>query len=630
MPVKSALSPYGSFHHAQSHIAGIEAIDYFFAKEMLLAIEPDFLYGIDQNTVFHLLLALSESLRDGHSCLPLEAIAGQRFGLASDEEGIISHHGFQFGSAGELTTLCQCLGLDASANEPLVYEGAKLFLRRYYRFEQELFAAISQKSQHRSRYTEADIQACLNKLFTGSLEEADIDWQHVAVANAINKNFSVIAGGPGTGKTYTVTKLLAALVELESKQAQRQEGDECLKISLVAPTGKAAQRLSESISGAVTRFRGEISDLVLDAIPSEAQTIHRLLGVIPNSPNFRRNENNLLDLDILLIDEVSMVDLAMMARIFRALPAEAKVILLGDADQLPSVSAGSVLADIAHRPHGGYSRANNKYLSEVTGIGTLPLAKKRADDHVTFLLKSRRFDGKGGIGLIATAVIKGQSNDSWQLLQEAGVASNELNLLSVDINDWLPQLVSRHYLPLFAMTDVKDAFRQLSRFRILCATRKGEAGVENINQRVEQLLADSGAIRLSRGFYHGQPIMISENDYRLGLYNGDIGILWKNRQGQLMAVFESQQDEGLTWIIPSRLPKFETVYAMTIHKTQGSEFDHVAMVLPGQKDNKLLSRQLLYTGITRAKKQFSLSSSASVWRHGVDTQVKRHSGLSLK
>ena len=202
-------------------------------------------------------------------------------------------------------------------------------------------------------------------------------------------------------------------------------------------------------------------------------------------------------------------------------------------------------------------------------------------------------------------------------------------MLPSDIANWLPGLVDDYYLPLFSMNDVQQAFAQLNRFRILSATRQGDAGVENINQLVEAHLVARGVIKFPQNLYHGQPIMISENDHRLGLYNGDIGILWRNDQGHLMAVFESQLEEGFFWIMPSRLPKFESVYAMTIHKTQGSEFDHVAMVLPGQANSKLLSRQLLYTGITRAKHQFSLACSASVWRHGVDTKVKRYSGFNL-
>ena len=372
-------------------------------------------------------------------------------------------------------------------------------------------------------------------------------------------------------------------------------------------------------------------------------------------------DRNKLDIDILLIDEVSMVDLPMMTRIFRALPTRTKVILLGDADQLPSVAVGSVLADFAPRPHIGFSALNHQYLSQVTGYQSLikdDLANTNntfntsnshynqysASDCVTFLLKSRRFDGEGGIGIIANLVINGQYQESWQLLkqnetlesspQNEPLAKNkQLTLLSGNIETWLTPLVEQYYVPLSQCKKVEDAFALLAKFRILSSTRKGPQGVESLNALVIDILRNKGVIGFNRfesnnPLYAAQPIMINENDYRLGVYNGDIGVLWRNSEGHLMAVFEDATG-GYTWILPSRLPKFETVYAMTIHKTQGSEFKHVAMVLPEQKDNRLLSRELLYTGITRAKQHLSIASSQSVWQSGVSQQVSRFSGLAI-
>ncbi|MEW6982846.1 exodeoxyribonuclease V subunit alpha [Colwelliaceae bacterium 6471] len=628
---------YASFREAQQQISGIEAIDYFLAKELVGALCHDDIAAQNIPVVFHLILALNESLRNGHTCLPINTIAMHRFGFLSDNEGIVSHNGFVFDDADKLCNLLSTLNIGANDSQPIVFAKECLYLRRYYQFEHELSEFIVAKLNHRSEYSLGDIEQCLATLFP-DFTDTEIDWQLIGVANALNKNFSVIAGGPGTGKTYTVTKLLAAMIALHQLPANSSP----LKISLVAPTGKAAQRLSESICNAVNQFRGEVDDTVLNAIPEQAQTIHRLLGVIHNSPNFRHHQDNLLDVDVLLIDEVSMVDLALMTRVFRALPDHTKVILLGDADQLPSVGVGSVLADIAPRPHQGFSADNIKYLTQVTNVRALPKAKNQAGDHVTFLLKSRRFDGEGGIGQIASAVINGQCSKSWQLLtspanepetttkEQSGL--HELQIHQTDANDWLPELVSQYYAPLYRFNNVAEAFIQLSRFRVLCATRQGEFGVEKMNDLIQTLLTNQGIIPFTQGPYHGQPIMISENDYRLGLYNGDVGIMWRNDDGHLMATFESQEkDKAVEFkrIIPSRLPKYETVYAMTIHKTQGSEFEHVAMVLPKQSDNRLLSRELLYTGITRAKKQLSIACSANVWRQGVETQVKRFSGLTL-
>ena len=256
-------------------------------------------------------------------------------------------------------------------------------------------------------------------------------------------------------------------------------------------------------------------------------------------------------------------------------------------------------------------------------------------------MKSRRFDGKGGIGRIANYVISGQYQESWQLLKESSeVTSNaidseqkQLTLLNGSVETWLAPLVSQYYQPLSECKNIADAFALLAKFRILSSTRKGPQGVESLNTLVIEILRNKKVIpyknfAASSDLYPTQPIMISENDYRLGVYNGDIGLLWRNSQGHLMAVFENASGE-YDWIMPSRLPKFETVYAMTIHKTQGSEFDHVAMVLPEQKDNKLLSRELLYTGITRAKSKLSIASAEGIWQSGVSQQVIRYSGLAL-
>lgn len=665
---------YSSFSHAAKTLSGLVAVDYFFAKEIIQCLPLS--SAPDQQQCFHLLVALSASLRDGHSCLPLDTVANKRlfvdlvrqqisqvsFGLAEQEQPAINN-GFLFESTTVLTALLEQLPLGEDAQQPIVFNNGRLYLRRYYQFEQELKQAVAARrtikpiSELQAQEQVKQIQNIIAQLFPDSVNSdsdasitQEIDWQALAVANAINKDFAIIAGGPGTGKTYTVTKLLAALLML----SLNTKGDEQTpRISLVAPTGKAAQRLSESIINAVQGFRGDIADDVLDLIPESAQTLHRLLGVIPEQVNFRHNQDNLLPVDILLIDEVSMVDLPMMTRVFRALPTHTKVILLGDADQLPSVAVGSVLADFAPRPHPGFSSVNHQYLTQVTGFEQLTKQGAGSEvnqqysvaDCVTFLMKSRRFDGKGGIGQIANHVIKGQYRESWQLLktssadilasegQNSDDQNKQLTLLNGAVETWLAPLVSQYYQPLSECKNVADAFALLAKFRILSSTRKGPQGVENLNALVIEILRNKGLIPYKKfaetsDLFPTQPIMISENDYRLGVYNGDIGLLWRNSQGHLMAVFENASGE-YDWIMPSRLPKFETVYAMTIHKTQGSEFDHVAMVLPEQKDNKLLSRELLYTGITRAKSKLSIASAEDIWQSGVSQQVIRYSGLAL-
>ncbi len=732
---------YSRFSQVTEIIQGVEAIDYFFAKEMLNALTPsinsqslteetaelasDTTSVISrQSNLYHLFLALSASLRAGHSCLPLSEIADQHWGKgfaltkktnnvkqatkdnrqesealtqekAQEYSQELSHAGFVFAPLAQLQMMLNELNIQASEQQLLVLQEDKLYLRRYFAFEHDLGQAITARLQQKCQYDNNSIGQCIDRLFpkepiqvagkekTLATDSLEIDWQKVAVANAINKNFSVIAGGPGTGKTYTVTKLLAALILLEQTglepTQQEPQSTPLLNIALVAPTGKAAQRLSESIVNAVAGFKGLIDDKVLDEIPTQAQTLHRLLGVVPNSPNFRHHQDNRLSYDIVLIDEVSMVDLPLMTRVFRALKDTAKVILLGDADQLPSVAAGSVLADIAPRPHGGFSPENEQYLAQVCQLSPEQLSayflanrqsgeqrnvsKKISVDYLTFLVKSRRFDGEGGIGLIANSVIQGDVKRSWQLLSDSlthQVAEGQLTLAQGDLSTWLAPLVKQYYQPIESCSSVIEAFALLSQFRVLCATRQGDFGVERLNEVIKSYLGKNNAPyqQNQHALYHGQPIMINENDYRLGLYNGDIGIIWRvvdqSGKAHLMACFEdaSSQSEildaselaqqAIKQFLPSRLPQFESVYAMTIHKTQGSEFSHVAMVISAahseqqslqqgqqQRGSKLLSRELLYTGITRAKKQLTIAANQRVWQQGVTGQVKRHSGLDL-
>ena len=550
-------------------------------------------------------------------------------------------------------------------------------MRRYFQFEWQLSQGINERLMRKETTSLNDISVIVSQLFPSAqpaqTQQPEIDWQKIAVANAINKNFTVIAGGPGTGKTYTVTKLLAALLMLhansqssydqsspiqstnvQSANVQNKNNEPALDIALVAPTGKAAQRLSESIIKTIAGFKGLIDDDILAAMPTQAKTIHRLLGVIPNSPNFRHNQNNLLSCDVLLIDEVSMVDLPMMARILRALKPETKIILLGDADQLPSVAVGSVLADIAPRPHCGYSAENLHYLSQVCQLvpQTLKSVFEHATssenlhhDHLSFLVKSRRFDGEGGIGKLADYVIKGQAEQSWQLLEATTSAESstnleptQLTLVYNDLSTWLAPLITKYYQEIAQCSDISHAFTLLAKFRVLCVTRQGEFGVDALNQWIKEHLLYRYQGKASQTVYHGMPIMISENDYRLELFNGDIGLLWHTNDGHLMAFFETAEQEqsaclskGKSYkiLLPSRLPKYDSVYAMTIHKTQGSEFEHVAMVLPKQAEHQILSRELLYTGITRAKKKLTIASNSKTWRHGVKSKIKRYSGLTL-
>ncbi len=453
-----------------------------------------------------------------------------------------------------------------------------------------------------------------------------LNWQKVSVAVAATRHFSVISGGPGTGKTTTVTKLLALLIE------QGLLVDRELDIKLVAPTGKAAARLTESIADAKGKLA--LVPKVADLIPEQAGTIHRLLGVVPNRQVFRHNPDNLLHLDVLVIDEASMVDLTLMAKLLAALPADARLILLGDKDQLSSVEAGSVLADICAYADSGYSedqitwlqRSTNFDLSKFSSTGVSPIS-----DSLCLLRKSYRFDASSGIGCLAKAVNAGNIKEFNQIWS-AGFEDIRLQHLS---DESYAQLISlavtgyRSYLTelVTSPSDVqaREILKQFNCFQLLTAIREGDFGVAGLNQRIETALQSKRLIHKAQSdWYPGRPIMITNNDHGLGLYNGDIGICLVAETG--IRVYFEMADGTVKSFLPSRLPPHQTVYAMTVHKSQGSEFAHTVMVLP-DKYVPVLTRELVYTGITRAKKQLDIFANVPVLKKAIKTKTIRVSGL---
>ncbi|WNC70650.1 exodeoxyribonuclease V subunit alpha [Thalassotalea psychrophila] len=612
--------PYQSFYQAEQELEGIQAIDYYLACSLLENSQSK------SALLFHLFLALSASQRDGHSCLDLNSLSEQTLWQYTIEPTENSYYfnvpteekaGFTFDDLNTLqSSLTEFEVTDVACSEQLVVlEHQQLYLRRYWQFELELANYIKHRLLQTKSVDINQTASIIQALFSES--SADVDWQLTGVANALNKTFSIIAGGPGTGKTYTVTKLLAGLL---------MQNDN-IRIEMVAPTGKAAQRLSESIVNAVNSFKQQqvIDENILAKIPTTASTIHRLLGVIKNSPNFRHHQQNQLNVDVVLIDEVSMVDLPMMTRIFRALPDGCKVILLGDGDQLPSVATGSVLADLAPWSDTQYSVTNKDFIEQVTHQSLPYFAKSPSIDYLTYLTLSRRFSGDGGIGKVAKLVIASKAEESWALLTEK--TDKELDFIGDKLlAETVKRLTEQFYAPIFKAKSIEQAFTLLDKFRILVPTRVGESGLENINSLVEQHLHNQHCIVSKHENYHGRPIMISQNHYGVNLFNGDIGLQFKDCSGRLMAYFA--EGEGYRAISIARLPSFETVYAMTIHKTQGSEFENVALILPELGANRLLSRELIYTGITRAKKHLQIFCSKSVWQTAVNQKVSRASGLT--
>ena len=457
--------------------------------------------------------------------------------------------------------------------------------------------------------------------------KARCDWQKVSVALALSSARTVISGGPGTGKTTTVSKLLALLLEAQPD----------LQIKMVAPTGKAAARLTESITNALNSL--SINPELKDKIPTEASTIHRLLGVKAGSNHFRFNQQKKLHLDLLLVDEASMVDLPLMAKLLMALPDHARLILLGDKDQLSSVEAGAVLGDICAFINTPYSEKKARQLAQLTGFTCL-LENQQSNtgmaDNLCLLRKSYRFDQYSGIGYLAKAINQGLATKQKiaQLCENySDLTLYENNQLSVKALEKMLLTGYRPYLEILTnissenRDSVKTLLKTFNQFKLLCAVREGEWGVKNINLLCEKVLSQAGLIpeNSENSWYVGRPIMITQNSYHLGLYNGDIGLCLLDEHNQLRIYFQ-MADGSIADFQPSRLPSFETVFAMTVHKSQGSEFEHTVLVLP-ENNLPVVTRELIYTGITRAKKQLTLFADINLMATAVKHKTERFSRL---
>lgn len=591
------------------------------------------------------------------------------------------------------------------ANLPLILETSdkgelqggckpRLFLHKYWCYETRLVSRLLYFSSRSSSQLSSDqaspqqnglsaLRADLAKLFPEAESDTTnltngINWQKVAVALAAQQKLTVITGGPGTGKTTTVAKLLWLLAVQAASV-----GNE-LVIKLAAPTGKAAARLSESLRSASSRLPEdeEVS------LPVDCTTIHRLLGVKKLSPFFVHHRQNPLSLDVLVVDEASMIDLPLLCKLFEALPDHAQVILLGDNNQLASVEVGSVLGDMCVNQQGEnvgavFSPSMQTVLEQVTGenitgnsaMANLQPAATALADTIVHLQKSYRFHAQSGIGFLARAVNSGDVAQTLNLLRSQ--MQNQTNSDSqtgiqqrFDDIHWQSDLQAEHLLSLvhshwqhyFAaaqQADVNKVFDLLTQLQILCTQRQGEWGVEGINAMLEQYFARNGWLEQRTGFYPGKPIMITENDHRLGLYNGDIGVVLPAlaapsdstdkkvapiAPASLMRVWfpanskssgnsecsGSNDNSGFQYFLTGQLPRHDTVYAMTTHKSQGSEFAHVVLCMPeprSEQQKHLLNRELFYTGITRAKQKVSVFASPGAVSHAVSEQCERASGL---
>ena len=501
-------------------------------------------------------------------------------------------------------------------NSPLVWDKVhqRLYLRRYWRYQQTVDNKIESRAKYREDALPSQIVSRLNTFF----EENDQtpDWQKIACALALRSRFCIITGGPGTGKTTTLTKLLALAIERSQVQSPTHQPI----ILLAAPTGKAANRVNESIGNALETLKESISPEISQYIPSKASTLHRLLGSRPNTRLYQYNANNPLVADIVIVDEASMIDLEMMAALLDALQESTQLILLGDKDQLSSVEPGYVLGNLClNADKKAYDSDTRQWILDCTGEELKAPAQQGSsiNQQTAMLWHSYRFGKDSGIGNLAKAVNDGNVADACVIIE----GKTYPDLLKIQDDNQLRELVSTYNENLGSYRDyiaqIKNRPSEVNRidewalgvlkafdtFQVLCATRQGHWGVESVNTRIEQWLFGS-----TQTWYEGRPIMVTRNDYNLNLMNGDIGITLKNKDGKLQVAFvdtNPQSDTTIRWVSPLRLSQVETAFAMTVHKSQGSEFSHVVLALPDSA-NLVLTPKLIYTAITRAKKNFTL------------------------
>ena len=589
---------------------------------------------------------LSELEGQGHSCLLLSDLAAGPAGLLGweDEQWKLLTRAagpLPKNAQGWAQSLSGCQQVwDVSAfdyDQPLVLDGDRLYLRRYWRDEMLVARAVRERATRKRQVDAEAVRGWLDMLFATQRSADGPDWQKLACAIALRGSVAIITGGPGTGKTYTVARLLALLFATAPEAGSQ-------RIALAAPTGKAAARLKQSIDKALN----ELADKVGSTLPlreltlrmGAARTLHSLLGARPDTRAFAHHRGNPLDVDVLIVDEASMVHLEMMASLLDALPPSATLILLGDKDQLASVEAGAVLGDLCHNAGaGGYTDATCDYVLAASGE-ELPdefLGDAGALAQQTVMLRhSRRFGGP--IGRLALAVNAGDAVRAEAVLRagEPGVRWIEnaqqqqvLQLAQSGYGSYLDVLNTGHKAGLNTNHEewVRQVLQRFESFRILCAVRDGEWGVAGLNDAVARRLAQAGLLRPNGEWYVGRPVMVTRNDYATNVYNGDIGLTLPDpaRPGALRVYF--LEGDTVRSVLATRLRNVETAFAMTVHKSQGSEFRHTVLALPRER-GAVLTRELVYTGITRASEMFTLvSPPGAVLLEAIAQRTHRTSGL---
>lgn len=683
--------PYQTSKACQNALLGVEAIDYFFARQIVncqQTFKNSKLSSQEYSEIFHLLIALSFFQRQGSVCISISKIANQSFWLdpsSNDRQedqnktvylGHISPViviGYCFN---DRTTLLQILTKFISylpSNSYLVLEDDRLYSKRYWQYEQNLcqFIALNltktklENWEAELNIKQSDISNNMQMMFSSSaIENNEPDFQQLSVLNSLYSPFSIITGGAGTGKTYTIARLAVLLCVIRDIPAS--------SIEMAAPTGKAANRLAQSLYNELLTLSAvpELTNTCNELSKIEPKTISRLLKINPTNGMSAYNSQRTLPAKLVIVDETSMIDISLMNKLINSLSANTQLILVGDPNQLPSVETGCLLADLVAHPIGKLSGARWKLLQRVYP------AFHDADGYVCKLLVASDGYGKSAVNRLSRMR---RSSDELADFAEAVLASNSKKTLSLggvvapknarnasekqdlqkDLTDGIQQSLPNadasiqiksfsgknvgntvavkrdleyvlhtdiipKFAPLFTASTVDEAFAALKKYALLTPFRQSIYGTQSLNQLIEQQLSQHYEWIEPNKLYKCKPIMILQNDYQLSLFNGDLGLIWENNDKQKFAYFKTAK--GLMKYSIYNLPLFDVNYAMTIHKTQGSEFEAVDIILPNLNSD-FLNKQLLYTGITRARLKLRLFTDPGTLTQVINRSAERISGI---
>jgi exodeoxyribonuclease V alpha subunit len=551
-----------------------------------------------------LAILVNQEVYKGNVCLPLKEIAGSATELGWDD---LPQHKQLI----QAIANCPLIG-GLKENKPLVFDDDRLYLNRMYHHEKDIANFLIGLSAQQGSF-ESAMRQVVSELFNRS---EPLDLQKLSAIVACTRQLCVISGGPGTGKTWTVSRILALLL--------MQQND--VVIQLAAPTGKAAARLSQSMNA--LQSNTGLPANIQQRMPTKALTLHRLLGIhrFTHRPSY--DQEHPLNCDVLVLDEASMIDQQLMALICEALPGNCCLILLGDKDQLSSVEAGSVFADLCgDLMQTSFTPGQQIYFSQTWNMEIPRYSGKHAlADNLIVLQKSHRFDDASGIGKLARLTREGNSEACIELLRQSmDVSVQWKSIREQQITQELLHVVEQHAGSIVFADHIEQAFEKFHQNQILCAVWQGPAGVNSVNDTLDKWVMDKKGVEAEVEYYAGKPLMMTANAYQLNIHNGDIGIVWPDAEGKLKVWFE-QGENGLRALSLSQCPAHVTAYAMTVHKSQGSEFTHVMMLLP-QNDNPVLTRELFYTGISRASETVEIWGSEDIIRQTLARKTVRHSGL---